>query len=113
VKIGDVVFDAIAVKVAEDAQGRFFVDKKKAAEVRVELLDAGARGNEIVAGAEVVELHFDEGFLEAKMIVEAVGAAAGIRADEAELADFQIAEAELRSDANTPVHGLEGSVAMK
>ena len=30
VKIGDVVFDTIAVKVAEDAQGRLFVDKKKA-----------------------------------------------------------------------------------
>jgi hypothetical protein len=74
-KIGDVVFDAIAVEVAEDAQGRLFIDKKKTAEVGVELLDAGARGDEIVVGAEVVDLYFDEGFLEADVIVEAVGAA--------------------------------------
>ena len=46
VKIGDVVFDAIAVEVAEDAQRRLFVNEKKAAEVRVELLDAGSRGDE-------------------------------------------------------------------
>src|SRR6266446_397949 len=102
VKIGEVVFDAIAVEVAEDAQGRFFVDKKKAAEVRVELLDASARGYEVVVGTEVMELHFDEGFLEADVMVEAVGAAAGIRADEAELADPQIVEAELRGDSNAP-----------
>ena len=112
-KIGEVVFDAIAVEVAEDAQGRLFVDKKKAAEVGIELLDTGARGDEVVVGTEVVELHLDEGFLEAEMIVEAVRTAAGIRADEAELADFQIVEAELRSDSNAPVHGLEGSIAMK
>jgi hypothetical protein len=35
--------------------------------------------------------------------VEAVGAAAGIGTDEAELAHFQIVEAELRSDADAPV----------
>src|SRR6266850_1243565 len=112
-EIGNVVFDAITVEVAEDTQGRLFVDKKKAAEVGVELLDAGARGDEIVVGTEVMELHFDEGFLQAEMIVEAVGAAARVRADEAELADLQIVEAELRSDANTPVDGLEGRVAVK
>ncbi len=113
VEIGDVVFDAIAVEVTEDAQGRFFVDKKKAAEVGVELLNAGARGDEIVIGTEVVELHFDESFLQAEVIVEAVRAAAGIGTDDAELADFQIVEAELRSDANAPVDGFEGSVAVK
>src|SRR5437016_429869 len=112
-EIGDVVFDAIAMEVAKDAQGRIFVDKKKAAEVGVELLDAGARGDKIVVETEVVELHFDEGFLQAEMIVEAVGAAAGIGADQAELAHSQIVEAKLRSDANAPVDGLEGSVAVK
>jgi hypothetical protein len=45
--------------------------------------------------------------------VEAVGAAAGIGTDEAEFADFQIVEAELRSDADAPVDGFEGSVAVK
>src|SRR6266851_6130214 len=47
------------------------------------------------------------------MIVEAVGAAARIGADEAELADFQIVQAQLRSDSDSPVDGLESRVTMK
>ena len=112
-KIGDVVFDAITVEVSENTQGRFFVDKEKPTEVGVELLDAGARRDEVVVGTEVVELHFSKGFLEGDLIVEAVGAAAGIGAHETELADFQVVETELRSDANAPVDGLEGRVAVK
>src|SRR6266576_3392083 len=105
--------EVLQVDVAENTQGRFFVDKEKPTEVGVELLDAGARRDEVVVGTEVVELHFSEGFLEGDMIVEAVGAAAGIGAHETELADFQIVETELRSDANAPVDGLEGRVAVK
>src|SRR4029077_7076594 len=112
-EVGEVVFDAVAVKIAEDAQGRLLVDEKKTAEVGVELLDARARGNEIVIGAEIVKLYLDESFLEACMIVEAVDAAAGIGTNDAQFADFQIVEAELRSDANAPVDGLESRVAMK
>src|SRR5207245_1378748 len=59
-EVGEIVFNAIAVEVAEDSQGGFFVDKKKSAKVGVELLDAGARGDEIVIRAEVVEFHIDE-----------------------------------------------------
>src|SRR5260370_39946337 len=49
-EICEVVFDAVTVKVAENAQGRLFVNKKKSAEVGVELLNARARGNEIIIG---------------------------------------------------------------
>ena len=112
-EVGEIVFNAIAVEVAEDSQGGFFVNKKKAAEVSVELLDAGTRGDEIVIRAEVVEFHLDESFLETNMVVEAVGAAPRIGPNEAELADSQIVDAELRSDSNAPIDGLEGRVAMK
>src|SRR5258707_15849964 len=112
-KVSKIVFDAVAVEVPENAHGRLFIDKKKAAKVGVKLLDAGARGNEIVIGAQVMELHFDEGFLQTEMIVEAVGPAARIRSDDAKLADFQIVETELGSDSNAPVDGLEAGVAVK
>jgi hypothetical protein len=46
-----------------------------------------------------VELHFDESFLKPEMIVEAVGAAANIGADEAKLADLEIVQAEFGRDA--------------
>jgi len=101
------------VKVAEDSQGRLLVNKKKAPEVGVELLDARARGNEIVIGAEVMELHFREGFLKAEMIVKPVGAAPGVGPNDAELADFQVIKTELRSDANAPVDRFESRVTVK
>ena len=112
-EVGEIVFDAVAVKIPENSQGWFFVNKKKAAEVSVELLDAGTRGDEIVIRAKVVEFHLDESFLETNMVVEAVGAAPRIGPNEAELADSQIVDAELRSDSNAPMDRLEGRVAMK
>src|SRR6267143_1908264 len=96
-EVGEIVFDAIAVKVAEDSQGRLFVNKKKAAKVSVELLDTRACRNKVVIGTEIVKLHFDESFLEAGVIVKAVGAAARIGANDAQFADFQIVQAELWS----------------
>src|SRR5260370_23813434 len=92
-EVGKVVLDAVAVKIPENAQGRFLVNKKKATEVCVELLDAGARGNEIVIGTEIMEFHFHESFLQAHVIVEAVGAAARIRAPEAAPAAVPIVKA--------------------
>src|SRR5215467_8654714 len=41
-EIGEVVLDAAAVQVAKNAQRGLLIDKQKAAEVRIELLDAGA-----------------------------------------------------------------------
>jgi hypothetical protein len=46
IKISDVVFAAVAVEIAEDAQGRFFVHKEKSAKIGVQLPDAGAHGGE-------------------------------------------------------------------
>src|SRR5437870_4873029 len=88
VEVRQIVLDAIAVEIAKNAQSRLLVNKKEAAKICVELLDAGARGDEIVVGTEVVELHFDERFLKADVIVETVGAAADIGAHNAELADL-------------------------
>ena len=113
IEIGGVVFDAIAVQIAEDADGGLFIDEKKAAKIGVELLDAGAHGNEIVIGAQIGELYFHECFLKSDVGVEAVGAVSHIGADDAEFADMQIVEADFRSDANAPVDRFEGGVAVK
>ncbi len=102
-KIGGVVFDAVAAKIAEDADAGLFVDEEETAEVGVELLDAGAHGNEIVIGAEVGEFYFHEGFLQADAGVEAIGAVAHVGADDAEFAYVEIVEADFRGDANAPV----------
>ena len=113
IEIGGVVFDAVAVKIAEDADGGLFVDEKKSAKIGVELLDSGAHGNEIVVGAEIGKFYFHEGFLKADVGVEAVGAVSHVGADDAEFADVEIVEADFRSDANAPVDWLEGGVAVK
>src|SRR6266436_3225803 len=60
-----------------------------------------------------MELHFHEGFLQSGVIVEPVGAAARIGANDAQFADFQIVEAQLWGDSNPPVDGLESRIAMK
>jgi hypothetical protein len=60
-----------------------------------------------------VQLYFDEGFLETQMIVEAVRPAANVGTDDAQLADFQVVQAEFGSDSNAPVHGLKGGIPVK
>src|SRR5208282_886339 len=112
-KISGVVFNAIAVKIAKEAQPRLLVNKKKAAKVGVELLNSGARGNKIVIGTQVVQLHLREGFLEAKMGVEARRAFAHVRADDAQFLHIKVVEAHFWGDADAPIHGLERSVAVK
>src|SRR5229473_7599808 len=109
-KISQVVFNAAALEVAKDAQAGLLIHKKKTAEVGVEFLEAGARGNEIIIRVQVVELHFDESFLQSQMIVEAVGPAARIGSDNAKLSHILIVQAALRCDADPPIHWFEGSV---
>jgi len=72
VKVGDVVFDFVVVEIAEDADAWLFVLKEETAEVGVEFLNAGANGNEIVVRAQIMNLVFGEGFLEAEVRIEAV-----------------------------------------
>src|SRR5580700_2254944 len=112
-KIHGVVLDAVAVPVAEDAQAGLFIHEKKSAEIGIELLNAGAGGDEIVAVAEIMELHFDERFFEAEMIIETVGAETHVRTDNAKLTDVEIIETELRSNADAPIHRLERCVPME
>ena len=80
IEVGGVVFDFVVVKIAEDADAGLFVLKEETAEVGVEFLSAGANGNEIVVRAEIAEFVLDEGFLKAKVRVEAIGAAERARA---------------------------------
>src|ERR1700745_4245944 len=83
VEVSEVVLDAVAVESAEDAERGLLVDKQKAPEIRVELLDAAARGNEIVIRPEVVKLRFNEAFLKPEMMFKAVRAAPHVGAYDA------------------------------
>ena len=53
-KVSNVVLDPVAVQIAENSQRGLFVDKKKSSEIRVELLNPGARRNEIIIRPEVM-----------------------------------------------------------
>src|SRR5690348_9616636 len=112
-KIRHVVLDAIAVQIAENAQSGLFVDKQEASKVSVELLNPRPRRNEVIVGAEILQLYFDESFLQAEMIVEAVRPAAHIGSHDPEFSNFQVIQTEFGRDANAPVHRLERCIAVK
>src|SRR3954469_16122124 len=48
VEVSAVVFDPVGAKVAEKSDAGLFIGKDKAAEIGIELLDAGAYRNEVV-----------------------------------------------------------------
>src|SRR6266850_1162799 len=112
-EIRQIVLDASGMDISKDADGRLLIHKKEAAKIRVELLNSRARGNEIVIRTKIVKFHFHESFLKAHVRVKAVGAAAYVRSDDAELSHLQIVQADLGSDSNAPVHGLERGIAVK
>src|SRR5271165_5007843 len=60
-----------------------------------------------------MELHFDEGFLQAKVVVEAVSASEHVGADDAKFTNVKIVQTELRSDADAPVDWFEARVAVE
>src|SRR6266436_1119624 len=60
-----------------------------------------------------MKLHFDESFLEADMIVEAVCAVANIRADNAKLTNIEVVKTKLRRDPNAPIDWLERRIAVE
>src|SRR5208283_3440789 len=112
-KISGIVFDAVAVKIAEESQSGLFVDEKETPKIGVELLDAGAHGYKIIVGAQVVKLQFREGFLQADVRIEPSGALAHVRTDDAQFLNIEVVEANLGGNADAPIHGLEGSITMK
>src|SRR5260370_24146039 len=60
-----------------------------------------------------MEIQCKGGLLKYGVIVEPVGAAARMGANDAQFADFQIVEAQLWGDSNPPVDWLESRIAMK
>ena len=113
IEIGKIVFEAIALEIAEDTETGLLIDKKKTAEVGVELLNAGARGYEIEIRAEVGEFYLDKSLLQGKVLVEAIGSAANVGADDAKFAYAEIIQTNFRGDADAPVGGFEGSIAVE
>src|SRR5262249_7606913 len=113
IEVGGVVFETIGTEIAEEANAGLLVDEEKTAEVGVELLDAGADGDEIVIGAEVGEVVFTEELLKSEVSVEAIGAVADVWTNDAEFADLEIVEANFGRDANAPVDRLKAGVAVE
>src|SRR5579885_2017471 len=89
-KIGEIVFDAVGMEVAEEAGGRLLIHEEESAEIGIELLDTGANGNEIIVGAQVAQLHFGERFLQAEMRVETVGSGEDAGFHDSEFAHVQV-----------------------
>ena len=69
-EISQVVLIAVRVERAEEPQAGLLVGKNETAEIAVEGLDSGARGNKIEIATEVRQLYFDESFLQSNVAVE-------------------------------------------
>src|SRR6266699_3178104 len=80
-KICGVVLHLVRVQVTENPNRGLLVNKKEAAKIGVELLDAGTEADEIIIRADIVELYLGERLLQPDMSVEAVGAASHVRSD--------------------------------
>src|SRR5207302_4130239 len=79
----------------------------------VEGLNASARRCEIVSAAQIPELGFDERFLQAQVSVDARGSFANIEVHDAALLRVDVIDVHFGRDANAPIDGTEGCVAVK
>src|SRR5581483_10616465 len=112
-KIGGVVLIAIRSEIAEQSQPGLLIGEDESAEIAGEGLNAGAYGDEIVLVAEVLQLGFDEPFLQAKVRVETRAAFAHVDVDDAIFLDIDVVEVQFGSEPNAPVDGAERCVAAK
>ena len=104
---------AIVIQVAEDAQAGLLVGKNEAAEIAVEGLDSGARGDEIVVAAEIGQLDFDERFLQSNVAVEPRVSFAHVDVDDAVFLHVEVVDVDLGRDLDAPVDRPERCVAVK
>src|SRR5439155_23936161 len=85
----------------------------EAAEVAGERLDADARRDEVVVGAQVAEVVLDEQLLEAHLAVQAGGALPDVDVDRAGVPGVEVVDVEDRGHAQLPVARPEGRVALE
>src|SRR5215470_924004 len=112
-KVRGVVLHPVGVQVAEDAHAGLFLGKQQPAKVAAELLDAGTDGNEVVVGAEIGDLLFDERFLQSDVPVGTRCALTDIDVDDPALPRPQLIYVEGGREPDLPVDRLEAGVAVK
>src|SRR4029077_2522270 len=100
---GGCVPDAARLEGAERPPARRLEHGEEAAEVRGELLDAGADRDEVVLAAGVEQLLLDERFLDADVVVEAGVLAADVGVDAVELLQVDEIQAVGGREADAPV----------
>src|SRR5262245_65715189 len=93
---------------AEAAGSEIAVAEDEATEVAGERLDAEARRHEVVIGAEVAEVVFDEQLLEAYLTVQTRRALPGVDVDDARVPSVGVGDVEDRRYPQLPGPAPDG-----
>src|SRR6185312_4132924 len=112
IEVGQVVFEAIRLQIAKNAQSRLLFVVDESPKIALELLNSRAHGDEVVVRNEIVDLVLDKCLLQSHMIVEAVRPALGIDVHNAALAGLQVIHGECRGEDDSPVLRLEAGIAV-
>ena len=112
-KVDDVELVAVGAEIAEEPGAQVVVAEDEAAEVAGERLDADARRDEVVVGAQVAEVVLDEQLLEAHLAVQAGRALPDVDVDHAGVPGVEVVDVEDRGHTQLPVARPEGRVALE
>ena len=112
-KVDEVELITVGAQVAEDSGAESVVAEDEATEVAGERLDAETRRDEVVIGAEVAEVVFDEQLLEAHLTVQTRRALPDVDVHHAGVPGAEIVDVEDRRHAQLPVAWPEGRVALE
>src|SRR5262249_13495541 len=112
-KVHEVELIPVGAEVAEDAGAEVVVAEDEATEVAGKRLDAEARRDEVVVGAEVAEVVFDEQLLEAYLTVQPRRALPGVDVDDARVSSVEVVDVEHARHAYLPVARPEGRIALE
>src|SRR5262249_42529539 len=112
-KVHEVELIPVGAEVAEDAGAEVVVAEDEATEVAGKRLDAEARRDEVVVGAEVAGVVFDEQLLEADLTVPPRRALPGVDVDDARVSSVEVVDVEHGRHAYLPVARPEGRIALE
>src|SRR5260370_31056341 len=108
-----VVLVEVVVQVSEDAEAGFLIGENESAEIAVEGLYTGARGDKIVVVTQVLQLHLDECLLQTEMRIQPRVALAYVDVDDAVFLGMDVVDVYLGREFNSPVHWPERGVAVE
>ena len=110
---GRVVLKSVRTQVAKDPHAVIFIGEDEAPKIRGELLNPGADRDEIIVRAQVFQLHFDKGFLQANVFVKPVRPFRHVCVDDAIFLGGKIVQIEGRSKPHLPIDRSKRRVALK